>query len=94
MCRILGSLIQAGFIMTLGLSKAEADRTDVFLAMFMELPCILYSCGLNCCIQIIVGPHPRLALKSPNIRLKWPNHAKQGFVRTLNSNWMLGWDNI
>ena len=43
------------------------------------------------CIQFIVRPHhPRLALNSLNIRLEWPFCAKQGFIRTLNSIWVIG----
>ena len=77
--------------MTLGLSKAEADRTDVFLARFMELPCILYSSGLSCCIQFIVGLHPRLDLKIPNARLNDQfSNIKAMFYQNFELKSMLG----
>ena len=83
-----------GAAKSVGAFKGWSGRGICILARFMELPCILYSCGLSCCIQIIVGPHPRLALKNPNIRLEWSINAKQGFIRISNSNRMLNWDTL
>lgn len=42
---------------------------------------VLHSLQLRskCCIQFIVRPHPRIAFKSPNIRLEWPFYAKKEF---------------
>ena len=54
-------------------------RCDLWVLWFMVYGGALHSLQLRSkrCIQFIVRPHPRLALKSPNIRMEWPFYAKQ-----------------